>query len=93
MEEEKIQEEIRRRALEQSDSLQRESQKLVHTQDTLDALEEMTGLPRAELEKIAKEVRSSHDQDHFFSIKRQILLTLILGLALFSAVIVMVWLL
>jgi hypothetical protein len=93
MEEEEIQEEIRRRALEKAGSLQKENQKLLHTQDTLDALEEVTGLPRAELEKIAKEVRSSHDQDHFFSIKRQILLTIILGLALLSAVIVVVWLL
>jgi len=60
--EQKIQGEIRRRAPEQADFLQQEKHKLLHTQDTLDALQEITGLPRVEPEKLAKDVRSSYDQ-------------------------------
>ncbi len=74
--EERIQEEIVRRTLERSHFLQQEKEKLLHTQDILDALQEITDLPREELEDIAKEVRSSHvrEDEGFFSIGNQIIL-------------------
>ena len=74
----KILKEIRKRALERAHILRQEKQDLQKTEYTLDALQEVTGLPRPELESIAEEVRLSCQMTHddFFSIKNQILMTL-----------------
>ena len=88
----KIRKKIRKRALERADILRQEKQNLKKTEYTLDALQEVTGLPRPDLELIADDVRLSRQmtQDGFFSIKNQILMTfgvsgfaIILGLLLF----------
>ena len=92
--EKKIQAEIRRRALEQANLLEHESQNELHTQATLDALQEVTGLPADELEKIASDVRASYPQGKkdIFSIKNQILLVILFGLILSGVLILAVWL-
>ena len=74
----KIRKEIRRRALERAHILRQEKQNLQKTEYTLDALQEVTGLPRPDLESIAEEVRLSCQMTHddFFSIKNQVLMTL-----------------
>lgn len=73
---EKIIAEIRRRSFEQADRLRQERQNLQDVQHTLDALHEVTGLPRAELKTIANAAMLSFDVHHekFFSIKNQILI-------------------
>ncbi len=92
--EEKIQEEIIKRALERSDLHQEENLKQLQTQSTLDSLHEMTGLPCEELEDIAEEVRVSHAQGKkdFFSIKNQIFLVIIIGVIFCSLLILLLWL-
>jgi hypothetical protein len=47
------------------------------TEYTLDALQDVTGLPRPDLESIADDIRLSRQikHDDFFSIKNQILMT------------------
>ena len=74
----KIRKEIRKRALERAHLLRQEEQNRQRTKYTLDALEEVTELPRADLESITDQVRLSHQMAHddFFSIKNQILITL-----------------
>lgn len=74
--EEKIRKEIRKRAFEHSDRLQQERHNVQNIQYTLDALQEVTGLPHQELEAIAQDVKISFEVsgDEFFSIKNQILL-------------------
>ena len=82
----KIRKEIRKRALERADILRQKKQNLQKTEYTLDALQEVTGLPRPHLESIADDVRLSRQmtRDDFFSIKNQILMTFgIVGLILF----------
>ena len=71
----KIRKEIRKRAFECADILRQEKQNLQMTKYTLDALQDVTGLPRAHLESIADEVKLSLQvaSDGFFSIKNQIL--------------------
>ena len=73
----KIRKEIRKRAFECTDILRQEKQNLQKTEYTLDALQEVTGLPRPHLESIADDVRLSRQmtRDDFFSIKNQILMT------------------
>jgi hypothetical protein len=72
-----IQKEIRRRAFEHADILRHKKQHLQRTQHTLDALQEVTGLPRPQLEEIAAEIKLSLQvtNEGFFSIKNQILMT------------------
>ena len=74
----KIQKEIRRRAFERADILRQEIQHLQSTQHTLDALQDVTGLPRPQLESIADEIKFSLQvtNEGFFSIKNQILMTI-----------------
>jgi hypothetical protein len=82
----KIRKEIRKRTFECADVLRQQKQNLQKTQYTLDALQEVTGLPRPHLESIADDVRISRQMTHddFFSIKNQILMTFgIVGLILF----------
>ena len=73
----KIQKEIRKQAFQRADELHRERQLNVKTQHTLAALREVTGLQRRELESIADAVKLSlrGPGDHFFSIRRQIMIT------------------
>ena len=74
----KIQKEIRKLTLERAHLLQQEKQHHQRTEYTLDALQEVTGLPRPDLESIANQVRFSKQMTHddFFSIKNQFLITL-----------------
>ncbi len=92
--EEKIQEDIVKRAIERSHFVQQEEERGLHAQDTLDALQEMTDLPRAELEMIAKEARNAyvHEGEGFFSIGNQILLASMFVLILLGIPILAVWL-
>jgi len=73
----KIRKEIRKRAFERADILRQKHQNLQMTEYTLDALQDVTGLPRPDLESIADDVRLSRQikHDDFFSIKKQILMT------------------
>jgi hypothetical protein len=73
----KIQKKIRRRAFQRADELHRERALNVKTQHTLAALQEVTGLQRPELQSIADAVKLSLQGpgDIFFTIKRQILIT------------------
>jgi hypothetical protein len=73
----KIQKQIRRRAFKRADILRQERQDAQKTQHTLDALQEVTGLHRPELESIADEVRLcvQMTRDDFFSVRNQILIT------------------
>ncbi len=85
-----MQKEIRRRAFLRSDALVSENDYLQATNDTLDALEDVTGLPRTELESIANEVSYAfkpYDTD-FFSIKNQ----LVSVLGSFGILTVLCWL-
>ena len=88
---ERIKREIRRRAFEQSDRLQQERQNLQDVQHTLDALHEVTGLPRRELKAIANDAMFSFEvhTEKFFSIKNQILIVS----SAFSCVVLVAWLL
>jgi hypothetical protein len=71
-----ILQEIRKRALQRRDDLQRQGRLMQAINDTLDALHEVTELPRTDLETISAEVAVSMDaeQDTFFSIKNQLLM-------------------
>jgi hypothetical protein len=73
----KLQRQIRKRAFARRDRLQREKQRRQDTQHTIDALHEVTELPRLELEAIAQDARLSCAglDENFFSIKNQILMT------------------
>ncbi|MDH3883338.1 MAG: hypothetical protein OET63_03925 [Desulfobacterales bacterium] len=88
---ESIKKKIRRRAFEQSDRLQQERQNLQGVKHTLDALHEVTGLPRPELKAIAKEAMLSFEvsTEKFFSIKNQILI----ASSVFSGVVILTGLL
>ena len=85
----KIQKEIRRRAFERADIYRHKKQHLQKTQHTLDALEEVTGLPRPQLESIADEITLSLQVTNkdFFSIKNQILLTF----GVFGFILILSW--
>jgi hypothetical protein len=74
----KIQKEIRKRVFRQYDLLRYREEQSQTTGYTLDALQELTGLPRIELETIADEVTYSFDlyENDFFSVKHQVLMVL-----------------
>ena len=76
--EKKIQAEIRRRALERANHRILEQNHRRNDGFTLDALEEVTGLSRSELEQIAAEVRASFERPprDYFSIKAQLIFVL-----------------
>ena len=82
--EEKIQEEIRRRAFVRADLQRQDRRHFRATSLTIEALEEITGLPRSELEQIAEEVRASFKKKRkdYFSIKSQFIMVLALSVAL-----------
>ncbi|MFQ5772681.1 MAG: hypothetical protein ACE5HX_19250 [bacterium] len=89
--EDKIQKEIRRRAFARSDFLRQAEQKRQGTKHTLDALQEVTGLPCVDLETIANDVRRSIEPDEkdFFSIKNQFLMVF----GAFGFIIFFIWML
>jgi hypothetical protein len=63
-------------------------------QDLMDALGELTDLPRGELERIAHRVARSHQQeeDTFLSIKQQVVWVSATVLALLGAPLMALWL-
>ena len=71
-----IQKEIRRRAFNLADRRARDEGIRRESELKMDALGEVTGLERSELEKIAAEVRSSYQKPRrdYFSIKFQVIL-------------------
>ena len=93
--ENKINEEIIRRAIKRSDLKAQKKEKLLNRQDVIDALEDVTDLPRLELENIAREVRESYADggEGFFSIKHQVFLAALMGSLFVSIIAVAVWLL
>jgi hypothetical protein len=63
------------------------------TRDLMDALEELTNVPRPELEQIAERVGRSHqDRDSFLSIKQQVVLVGATLLAFLGLPLMAVWL-
>ncbi len=80
---EKVLHEIRRRAFIRADQCRRQAELTRETRYTLDALQELTGLPRQELEAIAADVKACCHQESeaFFSVKNQLLMVFS-GLAL-----------
>ena len=73
----RIQREIRRRAFDRMDLLARQKENALHTRHTINALEQVTGLARPELESIAGEVSAQFaaDGDNFLSIKDQLIVS------------------
>jgi len=86
----RIQREIRKRAFDRRDSFARQAECAQHTQDTIYALEQVTGLSRSELEHIAGEVITSFtaDEDDFFSVRDQ----LIISGSAFIPLLIVIWL-
>ncbi len=74
--EEKILQEIRRQAFVRFHQGRREVESRQDTRYTLDVLQELTGLPRRELETIAADVRAFYEtgERDFFSVKSQFLM-------------------
>ena len=72
---EKILEEIRRQAFIRARQKDRQDEVRQRRRDTLDALQELTGLPRHELKAIAAAVSPNceREEEGFFSIKNQFL--------------------
>ena len=76
--EERVQRKIRQHAFEHLDRLEQRRRISAASQHTLEALAQVTGLPRPELQAITREVNLSFEMENeaFFSIKNQILLAL-----------------
>lgn len=74
--EEKILKEIRRRAFVRCDQRIRERENRQAIRHTIDALQELTGLPRLDLETIAASVEALFEPEEkdFFSVKNQFLM-------------------
>jgi hypothetical protein len=79
----KMLEEIRRQAFIRANGYAREEEVRQETRHTVDALQELTGLPRHELQAIAATVNATYDreEENFFSVKNQFL-TVCAGLVL-----------
>ena len=71
----------------------RRDEDALFTKDLMDALEELTKLPRLELEQIAERVGRSHhqEQDTFLSIRQQAVLASATVLAFLGLPLVAVW--
>ena len=91
--EEKIQKEIRRRVLDLADLKRQETAGKRYTRYTINALEEVTGLPRVELESIAREVRVSYGggERDFFSIKSQLIISASICMPLLILIWLIIW--
>jgi hypothetical protein len=90
----KIQAEIRRRAFERANHRILGQNHMQNDGFTLDALEEVTGLSRSELEQIAAEVRASfvRPRRDYFSIKAQLILVLgSIGILILLLVLLLLW--
>jgi SpoU rRNA methylase family enzyme len=71
----------------------RREEEALFTQDLMDALEELTNLPRLELEQIAERaVRSHQEEDAFLSIRQQVVLAGATVLAFLGLPLMAVWL-
>ena len=92
--EEKKQREIIERALKKAHTQERQKEEALLIRDTLDALQEITELPRVELDRIAEEVSalSADDRDDFFSIKNQIIIACVIVFIFIFTSIAAVWL-
>ena len=93
--EEKMREEILTRALKRSYLRQKEQERQVNTQDLIDTLEEITHLPREELDRIAEEVRKTYADkgEGFFAIRHQVIFIALFALTLLGIPMLAVWLL
>jgi len=93
--ENKINKEIVLRAVNRSGFGMRERERRLHHQDILDALEDVTHLPRWELESISRDVRESYARrgGDFFSVKHQAVLAASMGSFLFGLIALAVWML
>lgn len=83
----KLQKKIRTKALQHSEKLRLKKIRLQNTNHTLDALHQVTGLPRRELKAIADDVSRSFEvsREEFFSIRNQLLATMgVTGLVIIS---------
>ena len=71
---EKVLHEIRRQAIIRADQCRREEDLTQETSYTLDALQELTGLSRRELDAIAANVKVCYhpEEREFFSVKNQL---------------------
>ena len=72
----------------------RRDEEALFSQDLMDALVELTNLPRLELEQIAERVGRSHyqEEDTFFSIRQQVVLASATVLAFLTLPLMAVWL-
>ena len=70
-----LSEEIVRRVLVEASTREQQREEAQNRQDVLEALMEVTGLTRAELEEIIIKVEGScdRDRDTFFSVKQQLI--------------------
>jgi len=91
--EEKIEQEIVRRALKRSYFRKKEKEQLLYTKDIVDALDEITNLPREELEQIAGETKTydAEDGEGFFSIRHQVIFVGLSVLTLLGVPVLAVW--
>ncbi len=86
--EQKIQEEIIKRVLDKYELLQEEKEKIQDTDATIEALEEITKIPKKELNRIVKEVRSSYlkEKNEEKQKRKKILLIIIIISSLFAII-------
>ena len=93
--EEIIEGEFLRRVLKRAYSHQKEEEKRLYARDMLDVLEEMTDLSRHELERIAEEVRWSHNDDGegFFSLRYQVVFVGLSMMVLLGLPVLALWVL
>jgi hypothetical protein len=91
---ERIREGTIRSVLREAALRKRRDEEALFTQDLMDALEEITNLPRLELEQIAERVGRSHyqEEDTFFSIRQQVVLASATVLAFLTLPLMTVWL-
>lgn len=93
--ENKVNEEIIRHAVNRSGIREREKERQLYRQEILEALEDVTDLPRWELESIFRDITESYvrGEGDFFSIKHQAVLAAYMGAFAFGIIAIAVWLL
>ena len=90
---ERLQNEIIRRALKKSYLQEKQKEEALNLQNIIDALQEITNLSRTDLEQTVEEVRGSLVEDRdFFSIKNQIILAVIFLLIFICISVLIIWL-
>ena len=90
-ENDRIQKEIIQLALERAAMAQEEKERLCEQKDTLEVLQEMTGLTPLELEHIADGVSHARVHDSFFSVKNQIFFAGISAFIVLGIPILTIW--